>query len=123
MGSPIYIGNITGEMHSFLERLIYPNITYNAGHGSIFTGKISTGFIYTINGPKLYMKLKNYKAVFNCNKHYLKKLNGTSEFLLSMDTYQFNNSLERGQTSTGSSTRKKTESKIIVKEKFSYENW
>lgn len=27
--------------------------------------------------------------MFNCNKNYLGKLNGTSEILLSMDTYQF----------------------------------
>ena len=89
LGSPIYMGNITGEMHSFLERLIFPSISYNCGNSSILKGKISTGFIYTMNGPKWYMKLKNYKAVFNCNKHYLKKLNGTSEILLSTDTYQF----------------------------------
>jgi len=36
---------------------------------------------------------------------------------------EFENSLERGQTSTWSSTRKKAESNFFVKEKFSYENW
>jgi len=89
LGSPIYLGNVTGEMHSFLERLIFPSITYNADIASFFKGKVSTGFIYTMNGPEGYMKQNNYEAIFNCNKHYLGKLNGTSEFLLSMDTYQF----------------------------------
>lgn len=89
LGSPIYMGNITGEMHSFLERLIYPIISYNKGQGSQFKDKIATAFIYTMNGPKAYMKLKNYKAVFHCNRNYLKKLNGKSEILLALDTYQF----------------------------------
>jgi len=89
LGSPIYLGNITGEMRSFLERLIFPNSSYNLGVSSVYKGKISTGFIYTMNGPKWYAGLKNYKTVFNCNKHYLKKLNGISEILLSSNTYQF----------------------------------
>lgn len=89
LGSPIYLGNITGEMHSFLERLIFPNITYNANVATFFKGKVSTCFIYTMNGPEEYMKQNNYEAIFNCNKNYLNKLNGTSQVLLSMDTYQF----------------------------------
>ena len=35
---------------------------------------------------------------------------------------EFDNSLERGQISTWSLTRKKTESNFFVKKKFSYEN-
>ncbi len=89
LGSPIYLGNITGEMHSFLERLIFPNITYNAGIASFFKGKVSTAFIYTMNVTEEIVQKQNYKAIFNCNKNYLEKLNGTSEFLISTDTYQF----------------------------------
>jgi multimeric flavodoxin WrbA len=89
LGSPIYLSNITGELHSFLERLIFPNISYNVDHSSIFKGKISSCFIYTMNIPEAYMKDRNYEVIFHCNENYLKNLNGTSEFLLSMDTYQF----------------------------------
>ena len=90
LGSPIYFGNLTGEMHSFLERLLFSNLTYNAGHGSVFKGKVSSGFIYTTNAPEELMKQYNYEAVFHYYENRLQILNGTSEFLLSTDTYQFN---------------------------------
>ncbi len=89
LGSPIYLGNITGEMHSFLERLIFSNITYDAAESSVFKGKVSSGFIYTMNVPNEYIKKLNYQSIFEHNQHYLQVLNGTSEFLLSTDTYQF----------------------------------
>jgi hypothetical protein len=69
--------------------LIFSNITYNTGARSVFKGKISTGFIYTMNVPDEYIKQVNYGSIFNHNKQSLQALNGTSEFLLSTDTYQF----------------------------------
>lgn len=98
LGSPIYLANITGEMHSFLERLLFPNMSYNAGHSSVFKGKIHSGFIYTMNRPndvslmKIPEELKkhlNYEAVFNYYEYRLQILNGISDFMLSTDTYQF----------------------------------
>lgn len=91
LGSPIYFGNITGEMHSFLERLLFSNLSYNsASHRSVFQGKLSSGFIYTMNAPEESVKQNNYEAVFHHYRDLLQRLfNGTSEFLLSTDTYQF----------------------------------
>lgn len=90
LGSPIYLGNITGEMQSFLERLVFPKISYSVGHGSVFKGRIATGFIYTMNAPESFVEIMNYEAIFQRGQGYLKKLNGTTEYLLCMDTYQFN---------------------------------
>lgn len=39
LGSPIYFGNVTGLMRSFLERLLFSNLSYNEGHRSVFPGK------------------------------------------------------------------------------------
>jgi multimeric flavodoxin WrbA len=91
LGSPIYFGNITGEMHSFLERLLFSNLSYNGGsHRSVFQGKLSSGFIYTMNAPEESVKQNNYEAIFHHYRNLLQRLfNGTSEFLLSTDTYQF----------------------------------
>ena len=47
-GSPIYLGNITGEMQSLLERLLFPYLTYTDPPGSLFPNKIPIGFIYTM---------------------------------------------------------------------------
>ena len=98
LGSPIYFGNVTGEMRSFLERLLFSAMTYNVGHGSVFTGKVSSCFIYTMNVPadissmnlpEELRKHLNYESLFQSNKAVLQILNGPSEFLLSQDTYQF----------------------------------
>ncbi len=48
-GSPIYLGNVTGEMRSLMERLIYPYLTYKNSLESLFPKKIRTGYIYTMN--------------------------------------------------------------------------
>ncbi|RKD34969.1 flavodoxin family protein [Lacrimispora algidixylanolytica] len=89
LGSPIYFGNVTGEMRSFLERLLFPILTYNKGERSIFRGTITSGFIYTMNVPKDIMEKINYDAIFKQNQQLLQLFHGNSEILLSNDTYQF----------------------------------
>jgi multimeric flavodoxin WrbA len=98
LGSPIYLGGVTGEMHSFLERLLFAPYSYDKENISFFKGKISSGFIYTmgipadlktLDAPEEYLKLLNYDAVFLRNQQFLQSLNGNSEILISNDTYQF----------------------------------
>lgn len=90
LGSPIYCGDITGEMHSFLERLLFSNMTYNRGNGSVFKGRVSSGFIYTMNYTLEMMKYyTNYESLFHSYKQFLGLLKGPSEYILSTDTYQF----------------------------------
>lgn len=89
LGSPIYFGNVTGEMRSFLERLLFSNILYNLGEKSVFKGKISSAFIYTMNVPTEVMKNSNYEAIFHFYERILQILKGPSEYMISTDTYQF----------------------------------
>ena len=89
LGSPIYFGNVTGLMRSFLERLLFSNLSYNEGHRSVYPGKLSSGFIYTMNVPEEFLQRVNYDALFEQTKNTLQLLNGTSEYLISADTYQF----------------------------------
>lgn len=89
LGSPIYIGHVTGEMQSFLERLIFPSITYNKDIHSFYKGKVSSAFIYTMNIPESALPGSNYELMFKRNQNLLKRLNGTSEYLAVCDTYQF----------------------------------
>ena len=51
LGSPVYLGNITGEMKSFIERLIFANLSYDSAERTNFTGVIHTGFVYTMGLP------------------------------------------------------------------------
>lgn len=91
LGSPIYLGNITGAMKSFMERLIFSNLSYDAPppKNTVFAGKISSGFIYTMGIPSSMLERVGYEYIFESNKRYMQMLNGRSEYLLSMDNYQF----------------------------------
>nr|WP_312579296.1 flavodoxin family protein [Sedimentibacter sp.] len=91
LGSPIYFGDVTGEMRSFLERLIFPNHSYNTGKRSIFQGRITSCFIYTMNVTEEQARQMNYEDVFQKNKNLLNVFHGEPEILISYDTYQFNN--------------------------------
>ncbi len=51
LGSPIYLGDVTSAMRAFLERLIYPSVSYSEETRSYFPGRIASGFIYTMGLP------------------------------------------------------------------------
>jgi multimeric flavodoxin WrbA len=85
LGSPVYFGNITGEMQCFLERLLFSNLSYNEGSSSVFKGNISSGFIFTMNMGKDQPELN----LFEHYRNLLTRLGKTSKILLAKDTYQF----------------------------------
>ena len=88
-GSPIYLGSITGELQSFMERLVFPYLTYTDPPGSLFPKKIPTGFIYTMGVTEELMKEFGYDQRFLNTERLLTRIFGSSETLLCFDTYQF----------------------------------
>ncbi len=88
-GSPIYLGNMTGEMQSFLERLVFSCLTYTDPPESLFPKKIPTGFIYTMGVTEKAMNEFGYNQRFASMDRLLTIIFGSSETLLSFDTYQF----------------------------------
>ncbi len=89
LGSPIYFGTVSGEMHSFMERLLFPFFTYTEPPQSLFPKKIPTGFIYTMNVTAEIAKDWGYRQHFDKNSRFLEVAFGSSESLFSFDTYQF----------------------------------
>ncbi len=89
LGSPIYWGTVSGEMKSFMERLLFQYTTYTDPPGSLFPNKIRTGFIYTMNVTEEIMKEWGYAVNFNRNEATLRRTLGESEYMCSFDTYQF----------------------------------
>jgi len=89
LGSPIYFGIVSGEMRSFLERLLFPYFTYTDPPQSLFPKKMATGFIYTMNVTEEIMKEWGYEQLFGNHQRLLQMVFGASEFLCSCDTYQF----------------------------------
>ena len=89
LGSPIYYGTVTGEMRSFMERLLFPYGTYTDPPGSLFPKKIPTGFIYTLGATEELAKERGFHHHTDRNEMVLRTIFGESESLLSYDTYQF----------------------------------
>lgn len=88
IGSPIYFGTVTGETRSFLERLLFPYLTYTTPYGTLFPKKIKTGFIYTMNVPEELSKEYGYEQIFDTNERYAQLLLGSAETLCAFDTCQ-----------------------------------
>jgi multimeric flavodoxin WrbA len=89
LGSPIYFGTVTGEMRSFMERLLFQYLTYSRPPGTLFGRKIPTAFIYTMNVSEEMMKENNYPLHIGLNGNYLTRIFGHSESLCSFETLQF----------------------------------
>lgn len=88
IGSPIYFGTVTGETRSFLERLLFPYLTYTVPYGTLFPKKIKTAFIYTMNVPEERCKEFGYEQIFRTNERYVELLLGSAETLCAFDTCQ-----------------------------------
>jgi len=89
LGSPIYLGAATGEMRSFLERLIFPFHTYTDPPESLFPKKIKTGFIYTLGATEEMAEEMGFDRLISITEMFLERIFGSSETLCSYDTYQF----------------------------------
>jgi len=89
LGSPIYFGTVSGEMRSFMERLLFPWFTYTDPPRSLFPNKIPTAFIYTMNVTEPQMQEMGYPQHFDKNRFFLQTVFGAAEDLCSFDTYQF----------------------------------
>lgn len=89
LGSPIYLGRVTGEMASFMDRLAFQYLMYSDPPQSLFPKRISTGFIYTMNVTEEQMQEFGFANHLVINEDILRRVFGISETLNSFDTYQF----------------------------------
>ena len=89
LGSPIYFGDVTGALRSFLERLLFQYHLYTMPRQSLFSKKIKTGFIYTMNAPEEIAQKIGYDRLFETNENAVKMILGHCDSLKSYDTYQF----------------------------------
>ena len=90
LGSPIYFGLMTGEMRSFLERLLFAPLVYSLPPRSIFPRTIKTAVIYTMNVNEELCAQLGYPAMFEATETILGRVFGMpTETLCCYDTYQF----------------------------------
>ncbi|WP_432404784.1 flavodoxin family protein [Wukongibacter sp. M2B1] len=89
LGSPIYFGVTTGEIRSFLERVMFQYLVYDGNYTSLFKKRIPTGFIYTMNVNQTHVEELGYKQNLKGTEMAMKRIFGASESLFVTDTYQF----------------------------------
>ncbi|MBU3218480.1 flavodoxin family protein (plasmid) [Clostridium estertheticum] len=88
-GSPIYLSNITGQLQSFLERLLFPYLVYDENYSTIAQKKMPTAFIYTMNAQEELMDKIGYPSTFNKIESSLERILTKPLVMYSNNTYQF----------------------------------
>ncbi len=86
IGSPIYLGDITSQVHALIERLHFCALSYD-DYSNYFTGKVDVGIILTMNAPKALYNL-SYRGKAKELEKSFKSLNGNVELYASCDTMQ-----------------------------------
>jgi len=89
LGTPVYFGSQSGEMRSFLERLLFAPLVYSDPPRTAFPRRLRTGMIYTMNAPEEALVPLGYEALFRSTEATLRRILGAAETLCSYDTYQF----------------------------------
>ena len=89
LGSPMYFHTESGEMRSFMERLLFPYLTYTPDRACIFPGKARTGLIYTMNVSEENLPAYHQDVSVAASRGAMTRVFGNCEVLLSTDTLQF----------------------------------
>lgn len=56
VGSPIYLGDITSQVHALIERLHFCALSYD-DYSNYFQGKVNVGLILTMNAPMPFYEM------------------------------------------------------------------
>ena len=91
LGSPVYYGMVSGEMRSFLERLLFQYLLYDTKYSSLRKKDIPTGMIYTMNVSQAGAEERNYPLAFGAMEGAIRRTLSGSEVptLYATDTCQF----------------------------------
>ena len=86
LGSPIYFGDVTGQMRTFLERLAFPWLSYN-NYSMTAPKRMPVVLMETMNGTPERNNSQGYGSMEYCIKTVL----GEPERLVAYNTYQVKN--------------------------------
>lgn len=89
LGSPIYFGNVTGELRSLMERMLFQYLVYDENYSSLVEKKKPIGLIYTMNIKESMLPDFGYDRTFQANENTFTRIFGAAESLVVTDTYQF----------------------------------
>ena len=83
LGSPVYFGDVTGQMRAFLERLSFPWLSYN-DYSMTALKKMPVVLIETMNGTPE----RNNSNGFGSMEYCITKALGQPQRLVAYNTYQ-----------------------------------
>ena len=86
LGSPIYFGDVTGQMRTFLERLAFPWLSYNE-YSMTAPKRMPVVLLETMNGLPERNNSQGYGSMEYCITAAL----GEPERLIAYNTYQVKN--------------------------------
>jgi multimeric flavodoxin WrbA len=89
LGSPNYIGGVSGRMKSFIERFVYPYIVYGRRWSSLFPKRIPVVLVYTMSSSKPWMRLLGYDKPLRFLKAIMNLFIGPTRLLVVNDTSMF----------------------------------
>lgn len=116
LGSPIYFGMTTGEMRSFMERLMFQYLAYDRNYTSLFKKRISVGFIYTMNLNETNMEERGYEQSLKAMEMPMKRIFGATESLFVNDTYQFDDYSKYETTGFNAEEKTKRRNEVFPKD-------
>lgn len=88
LGSPVYFGDLTGNMRCFLERFMFPFLAYSTVE-TVEHKKMPISCIYTMNVSKKASLDMGYHDLFDKYESVLENLFTKPEHLYVYETYQF----------------------------------
>ena len=88
MGSPIYLGNVSGMMYCLMERLVFSLLSYDDYSKKLFSGSVNSCFFFTMNASREYAD-RGYRGMMEQYANAMKRLGGISEYYAACDTLQF----------------------------------
>ena len=86
LGSPIYFGDVTGQMRTFLERLAFPWLSYN-DYSMTAPKRMPVVLVTTMNG----LPERNNSNGFGSMTYCISAALGEPRYLTAYNTYQVNN--------------------------------
>ena len=86
LGSPIYFGDVTGQMRTFLERLAFPWLSYK-DYSMTAPKRMPVVLVETMNG----LPERNNSQGYGSMEHCIKTALGEPERLYAYNTYQVKN--------------------------------
>jgi multimeric flavodoxin WrbA len=91
MGSPIYVGDVTGCVRNLWERYIFCHLEYDGDQPSVLVRGPAIGLVYVMGVPETLVPVLGYDAMFATHRKFFQNSLKPPflEALLACDTLQF----------------------------------